>query len=345
MLTRILFAAAAALASGVAFAHVSIEPKRIIPGAGFKATLGVPHGCAGAATNVVRVTIPEGVIDIRPMPKAGWTLTTRAGAYARSYDLFGKPVAEGVKEIVWSGGSLPDDQFDEFSFRARAATQQPGPLHFATTQECGSSKVEWSEIAAPGVDAHALKSPAPTIAVLAQAAGPAAGAAAAEAPVAHHGHDGAAAAPANGQTFKAGAIVVDAPWTRATPKGAQVAGGFMRVTNTGSTPDTLIGGSFALSKRFELHEMSMNGGVMRMRAAEGGIIIPPGATVELKPGSYHAMMLDLSGPVEQGAPIKGVLTFEKAGDVAIEYAVARIGAAAPDPTPPQQMHMQHQSKP
>lgn len=160
-----------------------------------------------------------------------------------------------------------------------------------------------------------------------------------------HGAMAGAPAPAGGRSFKAGAIVVDTPWTRATPKGAQVAGGFMRLTNTGATPDRLMGGSVPFAKRFEIHEMSMADGVMKMRAVEGGLVIAPGATVELKPGSFHVMMLDLAQPVEQGAPLKGVLTFEKAGDVAIEFAVAKIGAAAPDPTPLQQMQQQHQPKP
>ena len=141
-----------------------------------------------------------------------------------------------------------------------------------------------------------------------------------------------APAATGGPTFKAGSLVIDTPWTRATPKGAQVAGGFMRITNTGAAPDKLLGGSFPLSKRFEVHEMSVIDGMMKMRPVEGGLAIPPGATVELKPGSYHVMMIDLTQPVEQGAPIKGVLKFEKAGEVSVDYAVAKIGAAAPDAT-------------
>lgn len=163
-----------------------------------------------------------------------------------------------------------------------------------------------------------------------------------------HQHQGApAAVPAatGGPIFKGGALVIDTPWTRATPKGAQVAGGFMRITNTGTTPDKLVGGSFPLSKRFEIHEMSVIDGMMKMRPVEGGLAIPPGATVELKPGSFHVMMIDLTQPVEQGAPIKGVLKFEKAGEVAIDYAVAKVGAAAPDPSPLQQMQQHHTPKP
>ena len=127
--------------------------------------------------------------------------------------------------------------------------------------------------------------------------------------------------------FKAGAIGVDHPWSRATPKGASVAGGYLKITNTGATPDRLTGGSAEVAKRFEIHEMSMDGGVMRMRELKNGIEIAPGATVELKPGSYHIMMMNLSRPLAKGDRVKGSLTFEKAGKVDIEFAVEAIGGA------------------
>lgn len=344
---KLSLATAVALLPGIALAHVTLEPKQAVEGAGFKAVLSVPHGCAGAATNAVRVTIPEGVVDVRPMPKAGWTLATRRGPYARSYELFGKTIGEGVTEIVWSGGALPDDQFDEFVFRARAAATPPGgALYFPTTQDCGAAKAAWTDVPAPGQDAHALKTPAPSLTVVADAAKPMRTAQASDPHAGHqHGAAASAAAATGGRSYKAGAIVIDTPWTRATPKGAQVAGGFMRLTNTGATPDRLVGGSTPNSKRFEVHEMSVIDGMMKMRPVEGGLLIAPGATVELKPGSFHVMMIDLVKPVEQGAPLQGVLTFEKAGDVAIEYDVAKVGAAAPEPTPSQHMHQQHQPRP
>lgn len=127
--------------------------------------------------------------------------------------------------------------------------------------------------------------------------------------------------------FKAGAIGIDYPWSRATPKGASVAGGYLKITNTGSAPDRLTGGSAEVAKRLEFHEMSMDGGVMKMRELKNGIEIAPGATVELKPGSYHIMMMNLSRPLAKGDRVKGSLTFEKAGKVDIEFAVEAIGGA------------------
>jgi copper(I)-binding protein len=135
-----------------------------------------------------------------------------------------------------------------------------------------------------------------------------------------------AALPASAQTYKAGPLVVEAPWSRATPGGAQVAAGYLTVTNTGSTPDRLVAASLPVASRGEVHEMSHAGGVMRMRPVEGGLAIPAGATVELKPGGYHLMFMDLKQGLKQGDRVSGTLTFEKAGTVAVEFAVRPIGA-------------------
>jgi periplasmic copper chaperone A len=132
----------------------------------------------------------------------------------------------------------------------------------------------------------------------------------------------------SGQAFdyKVGDLEIDRPWSRATPKGAKIAAGYLKITNTGTTPDRLVGGSFALSRRLEIHEMSMDRGVMKMRELKAGLDIKPGAAVELKPGSSHLMFTDLTRPLAKGDRIKGTLQFEKAGTVEIEYVVEAIGA-------------------
>ncbi len=127
--------------------------------------------------------------------------------------------------------------------------------------------------------------------------------------------------------FKVGALVIDHPWSRATPKGATVAGGYMKITNTGTTPDRLTGGATEAAKKFEIHEMKMDGAVMKMRELPNGVEIPPGATVELKPGSYHIMMTTLAKPFAKGDRVKASLTFEKAGKVDIEFAVDAAGGS------------------
>ena len=131
--------------------------------------------------------------------------------------------------------------------------------------------------------------------------------------------------PAQAEDITAGSLKISAPWIRATPKGASVGGGYMTITNSGHISDRLVGGTSNTSSRLEIHEMSMEGDVMKMRPA-AGIEIKPGQTVELKPGGYHVMFVGLKQPFEQGQHIKATLHFEKAGDVAVDFTVAGIGA-------------------
>lgn len=137
--------------------------------------------------------------------------------------------------------------------------------------------------------------------------------------------------PASPAVFQAGPLKVSAPWSRATPGGAKVAVGYMRITNTGPVPDRLVGGSMAVAGRFEVHATAEAGGVARMHPVEGGLVIGPGETVELKPGGLHAMMLDLKTPLKAGGTVKGTLVFEKAGPVEIVYRVAPAGAPGIEP--------------
>src|SRR5262249_12389196 len=131
----------------------------------------------------------------------------------------------------------------------------------------------------------------------------------------------ALATGASAHDYSVGSLKINHPWSRATPKGASVAGGYMQITNTGTTPDRLTGGRTDAAAKFEIHEMSMEGGVMKMRELPNGVEIPPGATVELKPGSYHVMMTGIAKPFVKGERVKASLNFEKAGKVDVEFAV------------------------
>lgn len=134
------------------------------------------------------------------------------------------------------------------------------------------------------------------------------------------------AGPADADSVRVGDIVVGAPWSRATPGGAPVAGGYLTITNEGSQPDRLIGGSVTVAERFEVHTMEIVDGVMRMAPVDGSLEIPPGETVTLAPGGLHAMMMGLRRPLVAGDAVSGTLVFEHAGEVAIIYAVAPLGA-------------------
>jgi len=139
----------------------------------------------------------------------------------------------------------------------------------------------------------------------------------------------ALAPPAHADDVAAGSVKISAPWARATPKGAAVGVGYMTITNNGSAPDRLLGGASDVSNRFEIHEMSMDNGVMRMRPMAKGLEIKPGQTVELKPGGNHVMFVGLKKPFAQGEHVKATLAFEKAGKVDVDFTVESIGAQSP----------------
>src|SRR6516164_7105263 len=142
-------------------------------------------------------------------------------------------------------------------------------------------------------------------------------------------------ATAQARDYKVGSIDVVDPWSRATPKGASVAAGYMKVTNNGTSADRLISGSSDIAPTFEVHEMSMDKDVAKMRPVKGGLEIKPGETVELKPGSFHVMFVGLKKPLAAGEHVKATLVFEKAGTINIEYDVLSMGAT---PRPGMQMH-------
>jgi len=139
-----------------------------------------------------------------------------------------------------------------------------------------------------------------------------------------------ASIPAFAHDYTVGNLHIVHPWSRATPQGAPVAGGYLSITNKGSKPDRLIGGSSEVSGRFELHEMATVDGVMRMRPLSKGLEIKPGETVKLEPGSYHIMLMDLKRPLKEGQLVSGTLEFENAGKVEIEYAVHGMGSKTGD---------------
>ena len=107
-------------------------------------------------------------------------------------------------------------------------------------------------------------------------------------------------APAGAQDVKAGDLVISQAWSRATPGGAKVAGGYLNIENKGAAADRLIGGSADVAGKFEVHEMAVKDGVMTMRPLDKGLVIEPGKTVKLAPGGYHVMLMDLKGAAQAG---------------------------------------------
>lgn len=321
-----LCAAACLAVSGAALAHVTLERRTTAANATYRGVLQVNHGCRGAATTAIAVSAPNGIIALRPMPKAGWSLAIRKAPYPKPYRLYGETLTEGAKEVTWSGGIIPDDQYDEFVFVARVSEDfKPGAtIHFPVVQTCGATASSWVEEAAPGQAAADLKSPAPAIRVV-------------DGTESEPAHDmsamGGAPPATGGATYRQGGLTIEAPWMRATPAGAKVAGGYVRITNTGSEPDRLVSTSIPLAGHGEIHEMRMEGDVMKMRPVEGGIEIRPGETIVLKPGGYHLMFMDLRTGPREGEAVQGSLTFAKAGTVTVTFQVAGLGAQAAPASP------------
>ena len=160
-----LAALAVAAIAAPASAHVTLQGREATIGSSYRAVFMVPHGCAGSATTKLRVQIPEGVIDAKPMPKAGWNLETGKGKYASEVDFHGAKLSEGVKEVVWSGGKLPDDFYDEFviSTFLTNALKPDTVLYFPVVQECEQGVSRWIEIPADPAHAHDTKWPAPGV--------------------------------------------------------------------------------------------------------------------------------------------------------------------------------------
>ena len=136
-------------------------------------------------------------------------------------------------------------------------------------------------------------------------------------------------ASARAEEVKAGDLVISQAWSRATPNGAKIAGGYLTIENKGTVPDRLVGGSGEIAGKLEVHEMAMNNGVMTMRPLDKGLAIEPGKTVKLAPGGYHLMIMDLKGPLKQGDKVPVTLEFEKAGKVTLSLDVQGVGAQAP----------------
>jgi copper(I)-binding protein len=136
----------------------------------------------------------------------------------------------------------------------------------------------------------------------------------------------AAIAPAQAEDVTAGSLKISSPWARATPKGASIGGAYLTIVNTGTEPDRLIGGSSDVAGRVEIHEMSMDNGIMKMRLLANGAEIKPGQTVEFKPGGYHIMLVGMKEPLKPGEHFKATLEFAKAGKVDVTFTVEGIGA-------------------
>ncbi len=165
MLKSALVLAAVALGSATAAAHIVVDPAEAPVGSSVRATFRVTHGCDGASTTGLRVVIPDGFIGVKPMPKPGWSIKTGRGKYQGAYAYYhGKTLTEGVSEVSWSGGELPNAFVDEFTLFGFAARELKAGdvLRFSVIQDCAGGKTtEWTEI--PKTSDDHPERPAPSV--------------------------------------------------------------------------------------------------------------------------------------------------------------------------------------
>jgi periplasmic copper chaperone A len=134
-----------------------------------------------------------------------------------------------------------------------------------------------------------------------------------------------ACSPAPAPKSGSGGIAVSNSWTMATPPGAAVATGYMTITNQAAAAVRLTGGSSAVAQSVEVHNMTMDGGVMQMRPVDGGLEIPANGAVELKPGGLHLMLIGLKQSLAEGESVAVMLTFDDGTRVDVVLAVRAMG--------------------
>lgn len=151
-----------------AFSHVTLAVKEAPVGAEYKAVFRVPHGCKGSATIKLSITMPNGIVAVKPQPKPGWQIEIVKGPYDKPYHLYRSEVTEGVKSITWSGGKLPDAYYDEFVLVGHLdGGLQPGSrLYFPTVQTCEQGVDRWVEIPDGTQSSAQRRFPAPFLKLL-----------------------------------------------------------------------------------------------------------------------------------------------------------------------------------
>lgn len=313
-----------ALASAApAFAHASLAVSQAPAESYFTLELRIPHGCDGKPTNEIDVMIPEGFILAKPKVKPGWKIEIVRGDYRKTYINHGTKVTSGALEIRWRGGEIPDDQFDSVEITGKISGVELGAaLAFVTTQKCGTDGiVAWDEIAKDGQSPHDLKHPAPVLTVTAKEESTYHDNASMTG-TAMQGMDmsGMATTEAPG-SGSVGDLTLSDAMVRGMLPGQQVAGGFLTIRNAGTENDRLVSVSSPIADRVEIHEMSMEGDVMKMRPLKDGLPIAAGKTVALEAGGFHLMFMSVKQPVRVGESVDATLIFEKAGAIEIVLPV------------------------
>jgi uncharacterized protein YcnI len=161
------FLLATALPAG---AHVTLVEPQAQASGNFVAQFRIGHGCAGSPTTALTITLPESVVGAKPKAKAGWTISETHAPLAKPLaGAGGRAVTERIASITWSGGSLANDQFDDFAVLLRLPGTA-GPLNFPALQACERGSENWAEI--PDGSGRKLAHPAPVLTIIPKGATP-----------------------------------------------------------------------------------------------------------------------------------------------------------------------------
>ena len=272
--SRTALAAVSVLAiASPAMAHMTLTNSTSAPGESYTGVLILPHGCDGAPTDKIRMIVPQGFLEAEAESKDGWTVA----------------VEDGV--IEWSGGSVPDDAVETFTFTGTFAEDiAVADVLFPVEQHCGDAALGWEPAVSLGGGSE---------------------------PVLSHG----------GDDVTVGDLTFSGAFTRATLPNAPVGGGYVTITNNGDEADRLVAAESLFSPDVQIHEMAVVDDVMQMSELPDGLEIPAGESVTLAPGGLHLMFMHIAQPFVEGETVPVTLTFEKAGTVEIELAVEAFGAS------------------
>ncbi len=168
MLHKRLISAGAALALTVAattpaWSHAFMVNKDVPAGSWQIVEIAIPHGCAGTATNTVKIKMPVGVFNARPEVKAGWDLSVTMKTLPEPIQINDLLLTEIVDEITWTGGSLNDLHMERFSFMGKMPSTEGETLYFPVVQLCEEGEHRWIEIPEEGRPWSSYKEPAPFI--------------------------------------------------------------------------------------------------------------------------------------------------------------------------------------
>ena len=274
------------LLSGAVQAHAVLVDPTAQSGSNYKGAIRIGHGCEGTATTGIRITIPAGFEGAKPQPKSGWNVSSKKTKLAQPYVSDGKTITEDVIELEWKANSkeaaLSEGSFDEFAFMTKLP-EKTGAVWLRVLQTCEKGQNDWAEIPAAGTSTKGMKMPAALLTIKAEAS-------------------------SNATVTHANVTISDS-WVRPTVAGQKATGAFMKITAKENSK--LLSVSSPVAGVAEVHEMKMEKDVMKM-AAIPSLDLPAGKAVELKPGSYHIMLMDLKSPVEKGAKLPLTMKFQDA---------------------------------